>query len=75
MSAIGYRQIAAHLRGEGTLESAVARVRQATRRFVRHQANWFRQDDARIRWFDVGPGYEASVLTWVRDRVDRFGVG
>jgi tRNA dimethylallyltransferase len=75
MSAIGYRQIAAHLRGEGTLESAVARVRQATRRFVRHQANWFRQDDPRIQWFDVGPGYEAGVLTWVRDRVDRFGVG
>jgi tRNA dimethylallyltransferase len=75
MSAIGYRQIAAHLRGEGTLESAVARVRQATRRFVRHQANWFRQDDPRIRWFDVGPGYEASVLTWVRDQVDRLSAG
>jgi tRNA dimethylallyltransferase len=72
MSAIGYRQIASHLGGEGTLESAVARVRQATRRFVRHQANWFRQDDPRIRWFDVAPGYEAGVLTWVRDQLDRL---
>jgi tRNA dimethylallyltransferase len=75
MSAIGYRQIASHLSGEGTLESAVARVRQATRRFVRHQANWFRQDDQRIRWFDVAPGYEAGVLAWVQDQLGRSGEG
>ena len=73
LSAIGYRQLAAHLRGEISLEIAVARIRQATRRFVRHQANWFREDDPRIQWFDVGPGYEAHVLSWVRDELSRSG--
>ncbi|HET7009771.1 MAG TPA: tRNA (adenosine(37)-N6)-dimethylallyltransferase MiaA [Anaerolineales bacterium] len=75
MSAIGYRQIAAHLRGESTLEEAVARIRQATRRFVRHQANWFREDDPRIRWFEPRPGYEADVMSWIRHRLGRSGSG
>jgi tRNA dimethylallyltransferase len=65
MSAIGYRQIAAYLDGEISLEQAVAQVRQATRRFVRHQANWFRADDHRWSWFEPRPGYEADVLAYL----------
>lgn len=66
MSAIGYRQLAAYIEGEMTFEQALARVRQATHRYVRQQANWFRADDPRIRWFKPGPGYEAEVLAYVR---------
>jgi len=65
MSAIGYRQLAAYLGDEMTFDQAVARIRQATRRFVRHQSNWFRFDDPRIRWFEPRPGYEAEVVTFV----------
>jgi tRNA dimethylallyltransferase len=65
MSAIGYRQLAAYLESEMTFEQAVARIRQATRRFVRHQSNWFRSDDARIRWFEPRSGYESEVVAYV----------
>ena len=63
MSGLGYRQIGQYLRGEVSLEEAVALIRKETRRFVRQQYNWFRLDDARIRWFEItedGPDvYEA----------------
>jgi tRNA dimethylallyltransferase len=71
MSAIGYREIAAHLEGELTLPEAVQAMRRATRRFVRHQANWFRETDPSIRWFTPAEGYEAGVLEWLRESARR----
>ncbi|HQR28698.1 MAG TPA: tRNA dimethylallyltransferase, partial [Nocardioides sp.] len=47
--AIGYRQVAAHLRGELTLEQARERTVVATRRFARRQDSWYRKDP-RIVW-------------------------
>ena len=66
LSAIGYGEIAAHLAGEIDLAEAVKLMRRATRRFVRHQANWFRETDPTIRWFRPAEGYEAGVVEWVR---------
>ena len=53
MSGLGYRQIGLYLRGEMTLEEAVARIKRETRRFVRQQYTWFGLDDPAIRWFDA----------------------
>jgi tRNA dimethylallyltransferase len=53
MSAIGYREITAHIRGEITLEEAVIRMKRSTRDFVRRQANWFKTTDPNIHWFEV----------------------
>ena len=62
MSGLGYRQMGLYLRGEVSLDEAVALVKRHTRRLVRRQANWFRSDDSRISWFDVsGPVYEAIL--------------
>jgi len=47
--AIGYREVAAHLRGELTLAEARQRTVFATRRFARRQDGWFRKDP-RIVW-------------------------
>jgi tRNA dimethylallyltransferase len=47
--AIGYPEVAAHLRGELTLDEAVERTITATRRFARRQDAWFRRDP-RIIW-------------------------
>jgi tRNA dimethylallyltransferase len=66
MSAIGYRQIAAHLRGEIGLEEAVRQIRRATRQFVRRQANWFKKDDPKIHWFEVGDGVEEEIVGVIR---------
>ena len=48
-TAIGYRQAAAHLAGELTLEEAIEQTTTATRRFARRQNAWFRKDP-RIHW-------------------------
>jgi len=47
--AIGYREVAAHLAGELSLEQARERTVVATRRFARRQDSWFRKDP-RIVW-------------------------
>ncbi len=47
--AIGYRQVAAYLRGEVTLDEAREQTVRATRRFARRQDSWFRKDP-RIVW-------------------------
>ncbi len=60
MSAIGYRECAAVLRGEMSLDAAKAQIKRATRVFVRRQANWFKESDPRIAWFDAGA---ADVLS------------
>lgn len=58
MSGLGYRQIGQYLWGEISLAGAVALIKKETRRFVRQQSTWFRLDDDRINWFDVGEGFE-----------------
>jgi tRNA dimethylallyltransferase len=58
MSALGYRQLGAYLRGELSLDEAVERIKFETHRFVRQQYTWFQLHDPRIHWFDVEqPGY------------------
>ena len=47
--AIGYREVAAYLRGEITEAEAREQTEAATRRFARRQDSWFRKDP-RIVW-------------------------
>ncbi len=57
-ASLGYREVAAYLAGDISLDEAKARIRRATRAFIRRQYNWFRLTDPRIHWFDleeVGP--------------------
>jgi tRNA dimethylallyltransferase len=59
MTGLGYREIGAYVRGEISLEEAVRLLKSNTRKFIRHQGNWFRRSDARIRWVDLAvQGYE-----------------
>lgn len=68
MSGVGYAQFAPYLRGEATLAEVVQAIKHATHRFVRQQANWFRPDDPRIRWYAGVPDPTGSVV----DLVSRF---
>lgn len=42
LKAVGYRELAAHLRGETTLDEALEAARQETRRYAKRQLTWFR---------------------------------
>jgi tRNA dimethylallyltransferase len=66
MSAIGYREIAAYLRGEMSLEEAVIQMKRLTRRFVRHQGAWFSEKNPFIHWFGVGESSVDAVEALIR---------
>ncbi len=53
MSGVGYKEIGLYLQGELTLEEAVAHMKKRTRNFIRHQYNWFKLSDPRIRWLEA----------------------
>ena len=52
MTGLGYRQVGQFLRGEASLEDAVALIKRQTRRLVHQQSTWFREDDTAITWVD-----------------------
>ena len=66
MSAIGYRECIRVLQGEITEEQAKAEIRRATRIFVRRQANWFKESDPNIKWFQVEDGVEEAIESYIR---------
>jgi tRNA dimethylallyltransferase len=62
LSTIGYKQIAAHLRGETTLADAVALAKQESRRLAKRQLTWFRREPE-IVWLDPERGaHDALAL-------------
>ncbi|MGB8645368.1 MAG: tRNA (adenosine(37)-N6)-dimethylallyltransferase MiaA [Anaerolineae bacterium] len=65
MTGLGYREIGQYLRGEIPLEEAVRLLKSNTRKFIRHQANWFRPTDSRIHWFDLSAQGDAAIQEFV----------
>ncbi|MEE8046276.1 MAG: tRNA dimethylallyltransferase, partial [Dehalococcoidia bacterium] len=61
LSGIGYRQMIGHIKGEFDLDEAVRLTAVATNRLIRHQNNWFKQDDPRINWFDMTQDSESTT--------------
>jgi tRNA dimethylallyltransferase len=55
LSTIGYKQIAAYLRGELTLDDAIALAKQESRRLAKRQLTWFRREPE-IVWLDPERG-------------------
>jgi tRNA dimethylallyltransferase len=70
--AIGYRQLALHVRGEQTLQQAISDTIQATRRFAKRQETWFRKEPD-VTWF---PAQDPERrVTEVLELVRRRGLG
>ncbi len=61
LSTIGYRHIAGYLRGETTLEEAIALAKRDTRRLAKRQMTWFRRDPE-IVWIDAESGAEQAYI-------------
>jgi tRNA dimethylallyltransferase len=74
-SAIGYREIAAYLYGEISLEEAVRVIRRRSRIYVRRQANWFKPDDPAIHWFDLQNSDIDAIEVRISDWLDNILVG
>ena len=69
-SAIGYKEIIDYLLGEITLDQAVTIIMKRTRQFVRRQANWFKEDDPRINWFQMGKDTYSDIEALLHCKFD-----
>lgn len=69
LSAIGYRECVMVLQGKLTREQARQAIQRATRVFVRRQANWFKQDDPTIHWFDAGQTPMNEMVAYILTRI------
>lgn len=49
---LGYRELLGHLRGETSLEEAVATIALRTRQLAKRQETWFRRVEG-VEWFDL----------------------
>ena len=72
MSAIGYRECIRVVKGQLTEEQAKVEMRRATRIFVRRQANWFKESDKNIKWFEMSQNVEdevhRTILKWMNPK-------
>lgn len=67
LSAIGYREAVAVIQNRMTIEEAKTQMKKITRVFVRRQANWFKEDDRDIHWFNMAPNTTAQVSALIKD--------
>jgi tRNA dimethylallyltransferase len=65
MTGLGYREMGAYLRGELPLDEAVRLLKSNTRKFIRHQGNWFRHSDPRIHWFDLSVARHDDIREYI----------
>ena len=72
MQAIGYKEPMAALRGECTMDEAIAKIQQESRRYAKRQLTWFRRNPA-IHWIFAREPYDFSAV-WSQTRgiVDDF---
>lgn len=78
MQAIGYKEIAAALSGEYSMERAVELVKQGSRRYAKRQWTWFRHD-ARTKWFDWTEYSDKEALlcaleSQIRSDISEYGI-
>ena len=71
--AIGYKEIAAALRGEMSMEKAVYLTKKVSRNLAKRQLTWFRRDE-RVNWLEAEGESAESLAGKMRDAlVQRFG--
>jgi tRNA dimethylallyltransferase len=61
LQAIGYKEIAAYLRGEIELADAIAMAKRQTRRLAKRQLTWFRGERG-VVWVDAENGMREAML-------------
>ena len=63
MTGHGYREAAAYLAGESSLDEAIERTARHTRQYAKRQLTWFR-GDGRILWLPAGdePGDDPQIV-------------
>lgn len=61
LQAIGYKEIAAYVMEETSLDEAIMLIKQRTRNYAKRQATWFKKE-AGIKWVDVTGLFEPDEI-------------
>jgi len=67
LNTVGYNEIFEYLDGSITLETAIDRVKQNTRRFAKRQLTWFRRDAA-TQWFTADESLATNIKAFLLDK-------
>jgi tRNA dimethylallyltransferase len=57
------------LEGQITVEEAKQLIGRATRVFIRRQANWFKESDPTIQWFEIHDGIVEGIEIYLRNKL------
>jgi tRNA dimethylallyltransferase len=63
--AIGYKEVAAHLRGGCSLDQAKALVLKATRAYAKRQFTWFRKEPGTVRRLETNQDVLVQAKEWL----------
>lgn len=73
LRAVGYPEMFAHLRGDATLDEAIAAIRRATWQYARRQLIWFRALPG-VAWIPAGGGRAPEAIAGeILERLGREG--
>lgn len=67
LKTVGYTELFDYLDGNCSLEEAVDRIKQNTRRFAKRQLTWFRKDQE-IVWFE--PNQTTEILEYIDEQLN-----
>ncbi len=66
LNTVGYSELFDYLDGKTDLQSAVAMIKQNTRRFAKRQLTWFRRDPETV-WFE--PNETEEIIDYVQNKL------
>jgi len=74
MQAIGYKELISHFEGECSLEEAVDKIKQESRRYAKRQMTWLRRNE-KINWIVLQNGYSYDKIV-IQGCIlaDKFGI-
>ena len=67
MTAIGYRECIMVINGMLSIDQAKTQMKRVTRKFVRRQANWFKENNTEIKWFDLETSRVEVIEEFIRN--------
>ena len=74
MMSIGYREVNEFLNNRINVSELEEKIFFSTRKLMRHQDNWFKKSDKRIKWIDFENSYSQAdniISEWLSKREDK----
>ena len=74
MMSIGYREVNEFLNNRINVSELEEKIFFSTRKLMRHQDNWFKKSDKRIKWIDLENSYSQAdniISEWLSKREDK----